>query len=1496
MAKKSNYFAYNIIDSLYYGRPVTEEDMIKTYGKKFHRRSEWPVLSEEEKNNFDIQEKEFIKTVIDKYITDNNKSTYFSNYYNNNEKTDITYTYIDNKLKSGIELSDMICNINGMHVYKLLSAKDIDFDNVILPNSTITNDETWGIFDPTRRWENNSPVRINNIFELFNVIDYLLCACNNIWTELNRLKYNNNDSVNIWFVVNASNDAMIVEDKKIYKDDFKKENIGMHQVKLLTTLDPSKYYINLNVDDFGVGTNFYKNVNDGNDIIFTRNVENKTTKNITLADINNILVDKVKQSKTTTSINGELVSIYGYSIGNDLKIYPGAKVDTIINDSNIIHEKLSNFEDTIIDYENKKLKYDIFFRPNPEKPDLFKRVYIEFLYNYNTENPINLHSTIKHPYILYYINDDDFNKKVVLYVQPISTSDAISVNLVGEADNKLEILRKLSTHIDYDIDELYSKTTDSEKQNKFNPTASFNKFENKFNVISIFSSLTENYVPLFYIVNDCYSFTFQFITPNTNTFSQTLASITIYYYKKENNITNGNIYLDNNTDNYQQITTSQELKELPNIQKIEKTIDINQSNKLSYSLERYNIPEKRDIYFEINASYIANGDNENPFNLLLDDEYNDIPLFNDDFNNLTQEEKELKISSYYYFNGFTQDEDHKRVFIPYNESNMVTVSDYQMYDISNRGFYHIWDKIENPYHLTYEITYNSTINDDNLKSEVLNEINNINLTQLTYNIYHLNYTIEDEDIEQLQYDINFIIDETSKVKRSTYVFPINLNKILDLSINYTSYDIQNIELEKYGNYIDNSNTTYKYKYNRNISGNITEFSFKDILNMYGSMKYSNNTYQDIVKLLNDNIEDTISPDDKFTYDNTDSKIFSIIYDDNKHYVNLLGGYYLDNKIEKTNKNTIYIHDEVNNNEIFETNIYNNPNVSLLTNSNYLFNINGFGYKYRLHGLGDTIYITNSIINNSIYKNIISSSFDILCASTELANNSIIKKLNFKFSDQDTQNNSYQLSYITYLNNDDKYVWTYYENDYKIGHYDDISNEYSIKTIPFDIIKSSYSMTLYPLDKNIFDANDKIKPEIEAKKITTYIPISYMYVKSSTFYPPLNCLPNGEYDLNNPDDIEKYTNYIDCWDKDNYHPITMSMQLEENYNNERPYFSRSNEAKMKFNILRDTTSYSTKDISVDTVGTIFVGLNSRYYLSDLIKTQSQYPSGSYAYYDEYYGSYIIQEIKNTQEIENNISHNIHYNTIDNPIKRTPWSNYDDVNNSKILYPIFNINNSYMYDIYRVSDMNKYKLNIKEKQIIRNETVINIEDGLINDESSIIDNEIYIDNKLSYIDINNDILNKLEYQIDDEHRYGRVLLSIEVANSLHGSKNYKFTNPNAKMQTIFPTFNIITREISDNDINNFKSLYHPGIDYETMTIDNRTFEFFDFKYNDIYYINNNDNDYGRLFRTYEESVSEDIPITQEELRMYYKSQLTYFLDYENYKLCSEQELQNSLNPNT
>ena len=222
---------------------------------------------------------------------------------------------------------------------------------------------------------------------------------------------------------------------------------------------------------------------------------------------------------------------------------------------------------------------------------------------------------------------------------------------------------------------------------------------------------------------------------------------------------------------------------------------------------------------------------------------------------------------------------------------------------------------------------------------------------------------------------------------------------------------------------------------------------------------------------------------------------------------------------------------------------------------------------------------------------------------------------------------------------------------------------------------------------------------------------------------------------------------------------------------------------------------------------------------------------------------------------------------------------------------------MYDIYRVSDLNKYKLSIYDPiRILRNNEQIVDYDDLKISENSTIDDEVKIDINLSYIDIDESILDKLEYNINiddvNEHRYGKIGLRIISASTLYGTKNYIYTKSGAASTIISPILNLITREIpSDMNEIEFESTYHPGIEYKTKIINNDIFEFFEFKYNDIYYIDiHNSENYGKLFREYDQSDLSSEPLSTEELNLYYRTQLSYFLDFNNYKLCSEQELNN------
>ena len=113
-------------------------------------------------------------------------------------------------------------NINGTHLYPIVSSKDIDWNNAFLPSSSM-NESNWGTFDELRRWGNNKQISINNVYELINVVDYLLCTCEDLWSEINKLKYGDANDNKIWFLINAAQSTTIMSFNALNGDDFKKE-------------------------------------------------------------------------------------------------------------------------------------------------------------------------------------------------------------------------------------------------------------------------------------------------------------------------------------------------------------------------------------------------------------------------------------------------------------------------------------------------------------------------------------------------------------------------------------------------------------------------------------------------------------------------------------------------------------------------------------------------------------------------------------------------------------------------------------------------------------------------------------------------------------------------------------------------------------------------------------------------------------------------------------------------------------------------------------------------------------------------------------------------------------------------------------------------------------------------------------------------------------------------------------------------------------------------
>ena len=485
---QSNYFAYNIIDTLYFNRPDTSE-----YGiDNFVRRSDKDANNQNQFDDaYDEKEKEFIQAVINKYIAD---------HYDVEQKT-----FNDNKAHKGIELGDMISNVNGTHNYKLMSAKDIDFDNVILPNSVIEDDFNWGSFDINRRW-GAKPIRINNTFELLNVIDYLLCACNDLWKNLYKIKYNSNEYPQIWFTKNAESTLDIRPSNKLEENDFK-----ISSNNYITRLDPTSYYtpINNNVNNkFGFVTNFH--FIEGEDRSqYDRYIQNSTNKNIINAYISSTEKIFEPSIEDTQNIGGKLQKIYGVLIGNDLKIYPGSRADAFIDSANIYYDS-----NKLVDFENRCLKNEVFFKISPNAGnDIYSKVYIKFLDTNLVKSKMLINdSSFVDPYFLYYISKDNNDNEIKNIIScNYRTTNTESNNI----ERLTQIIKNQISNTNY-VFNIY----DADNINNYNKTQ-IDKVEK---------------IPLLYVIpNEFYSI-LEISTPNSVLFSSNSQHILIYYYKDNNTL------------------------------------------------------------------------------------------------------------------------------------------------------------------------------------------------------------------------------------------------------------------------------------------------------------------------------------------------------------------------------------------------------------------------------------------------------------------------------------------------------------------------------------------------------------------------------------------------------------------------------------------------------------------------------------------------------------------------------------------------------------------------------------------------------------------------------------------------------------------------------------------------------------------------------------------------------------------------------------------------
>lgn len=1442
---QTNYFAYNIIDALYYNQP-TGDDLTNVYGiaSDFVRRNpiEYEQKSPNEKAKFDADEQQFIQAVINKYVmgdpinikvNDTFSYSYFAKVVDEETSTEYSYAYFGSYHRSHIELSDMISNINGTHNYKLMSAKDIDFDNVILPNSAITSEFNWAGFDPNRRW-GNKPIYINNTFELLNVIDYLLCACDNLWNELYKIKYNVNEGVDIWFTKNVSEIESLRFANRLTSEILR---VGGTGNKFITYLDPRNYYtpLNNNLDNnFGMVSNFHLIEGDENTNYDRRIMVINDNQNIIVMNIAP-LVKSIAEiaGETSQNINGNLQKIYGYKIGNELKVYPGANINAFSNENYMITNS-----NVFVDFANKKLNYEVFFASKPEQY-VYSKIYIQFLDETYIKNQSNIQGT-KNPYILYFIDDNGI-KQIVSYNYENSGK-----NICTEMNSAISTM--IAGANKYHIYTLSGSTSDIQ-------------------VVNTGTSI----MPKFYVVPEEYSATLEVSTPNTNNYSSSTGTITIYYYKNRNKL---NCTL---TRNYH----GQDIEILPEE-------DIQNNNSTAYHYFRYNIPDGETVTFNFNATYAANGNSDNPLGLKLDDEYKDVPLY--DTENVSN------YGSYYYYSGLNED-NNKRNFTVFNQTTFnANKTNNILTDVNNNKYKHVWMKQNNPYKINLTIDDGSFIVQSVDEASVENAkntiINDSCITQTTYNQYKLE-GFQLNDVEQVKLDLIFNIDETSKVKGAECIVPININKIYKPTINYFSYNIiklehlsynyDNIELKTTGNNPQTMSLAQMYNYMNNKYGTNTPFenginTNPKIPNIYDRMINAEHNLSDI---------NSFDLQNRTTYDCTaNNAMFEIAYNTSSYYVNLIGGWFGDMTFGATKLAPIAIKKNSG-----TTDLRTIDNLTLP----YIFTINNLGYKYRLHGAG------NNIIDNYLFSNELNTAninftkyytqYDLICSATPKGN-SINKELQIKLTDD-----GHQLAYISYNTTN---VWEKNNNDFNTG-IDLTNNTYNIVTKPCNIIKTSY----------LAKCN---KITISNELVSYYIPLAYIKVNNSTFYPPENAKPIDKiYNLNDisaDGDVERYTNFVNCWDNttEHYYPITLSMKLIENTSVASPYYYESNEAVMKFNILRESKSGSVAITGKST--NIYVALNSRYYLSDFLNISGiitdndvtsgdKLPTGSYFYYNDVTHMYDIKEIYDNVGVTNDPRYKKYSGiTNSNPVINDLKTNFvhPDISNNpstiEVPYPIFrqsttdpNTNDityemtSYNYDIYRIADINKINISGIYGDIV---TV-----GQNNEEKEISLNGVQgviTDTNLSYIVFTpafvQNFANNHNSTLDDyKYKFNMIRYGIN-ANSFAGSMNLNGLNTSSTktVTRILPIIRLKTN--NPLNLNIYQTVQYQSSENATPV----EYEFFEFMYDDICVVTNNS---GTLSK---KSLK---PGNNMSIKAAFEEQLYYFLHSDSTKYICSETLFNTMN---
>lgn len=1160
-----------------------------------------------------------------------------------------------------LEFPDRISNVNGNHLYKLISAKDINFNNVLLPNS-IVPDTNWGSFDESRRWPSGYPINVNDVYELMNVVDYLLCATEDLWSELNKLKYGSNVIANLWFINDLNGQI-----NQIYEINSAQFQRGS---SYSVNLNPKTYFTTLpktTMENFGIATHFFDDDHVTYPII-RRVIQSTTTsavkKNgiigyIDYEDTNNYFTQQ------NENVNGTITSIYGYKIGDELHFYPMFNIDNFFLSSK---DMISNFS-SLVDTTKMKLNYDLYFRRIKQvsantNVSVFEKLHVDFLYAD--------FATVGHPYILYYIDESNKRRIVYIHVEPGTNNKTVQ-----------QISNQLASYSEY-INNFYDVTTGTGNLGEFGGELEVYGYDDE-----------ENQYPYLYHVSDNSRLTLFVQTPNTSNFSLSQNTLPIQYFKSLNQL-NCVIKLDNG-----KIIDGLEDKE--------------QAKGILYSPIRYNLPDNNNIIFEINGTFLDNNSQ-----ILYDDEYTDVLIPSNGAGNYVVEDE----TKYYYYDHL--DSNGKRVFVNFGQSSLTInnffSSDNQnaisINNIDNVKSAHVYMKNEDAYKLKYKFVTNSLLNQITDYSVVVNEVSNIeNASTLTKNsdLYTLSFNYDlPVTVEQLKFDLRLSVDETSKVKSTELNIPISLNKIHQPCIQFVSRDIMQQEIKQYNNYIaytfgdkpgagqegdisENYILTNKVgekfsskaygnrKTNQNtIQGNDDDDKFNTFSELFTYVienKYKNfeknsiqgNVRTDILNsideyarhntftLNNTNVEATFNYD--YTYDNTGRNMRKLIiaYHPENNMLNLIGGEAFKDYLKSMSP-------QLSEGQYQSIAYFDNVTYSPeLNKDNYIyfdniFSINGLGFNYRLHGGDSYLYINKEgLIDNGVTKHDktdlpFNNQYNLISNSCHNTENNLCKFLEVSVTDNDNQ----------------------IDDEQRIGSELTDNNTTLIENDIIDIHLASYMTRVqcdyYRLSTN-YGTTDRLDNRInnlDSFTMTYYIPITYMVSKNTTFYPnqevlPEHSLTKTQYDLTDDNDILKYKEYVQYWDSndetDKYKPITLSLQLKENLSNNTPFFYESNVAKLKFDIRRiDPKTIDNTDNSKYTPSgrTISLAIGQRYYLADLINVVT--PSvrlnsiGSYPKYNTVTEKFDIIDIyENISELD--------------PI------------------PILKYNGNYQYDIEKCSALNK-----------------------------------------------------------------------------------------------------------------------------------------------------------------------------------------------------------------